>query len=352
MEYLEKQLITYLGNKRKLLGLIDSSLKQIEGKTFLDLFSGSGVVARLAKSSGRYEEVIANDLEKYSVVINKCYLSNASEINWDEYETIRQQILTYPLKTGFISELYAPIDSNNIKENERCFYTTENANKIDTYRQAIEHFCPDEYKPLFLAPLLSECSIHTNTSGVFKGFYKNKSGIGQWGGQGRNALERICGEIILNKPILSPCESRWKVYNNDAFELSKNITADIVYMDPPYNQHPYGSNYFMLNLITSYQQPEKISRVSGIPTDWNRSPYNKKAQALIELEKVVSNMKAKFILISYNNEGFITFEEMIAMLEKYGNVSVSSTEYPTFRGSRNLSERAQKTTEYIFLLEK
>lgn len=352
MSYLDQQLITYLGNKRKLLGLIDSALDQLDGNSFLDLFSGSGVVSRLAKSKGKYSKIIANDLEGYSCIINQCYLSNLQDFNEEEYTKIKEQILSIPLKKGFISELYAPKDSENILKEERCFYTTENAMKIDTWRQAINDFCPEKMKPFFIAPLLSECSIHVNTSGVFKGFYKNKAGIGQWGGEGRNALERICGSINLNTPILSEKESDFEVFNLDAKELVKKIKVDIAYLDPPYNQHPYGSNYFMLNLINDYLPPEKISKVSGIPSDWNRSAYNKKAQALKELEAVVSNLQAKHILISYNNEGFISFEEMVEMLEKYGAVSVSSENYPAFRGSRNLKERELKVVEYLFCLTK
>ena len=352
MGYLDQQLITYLGNKRKLLGLIESALDQIDGNSFLDLFSGSGVVSRLAKNKGKYSKIIANDLEGYSYTINRCYLSNITDFNEKEYIEIKKNILSLPLKKGFISELYAPENSDNILKDERCFYTTENAMKIDTWRQAIEDFCQEEMKPFFIAPLLSECSIHANTSGVFKGFYKNKLGIGQWGGQGKNALERICGDIHLNTPILSEKKSDFEVFNLDAKELSKKIEVDIAYLDPPYNQHPYGSNYFMLNLINDYLPPEKISKVSGIPANWNRSVYNKKSQALNELEEVVRNLQARYILISYNNEGFISFEEMLSMLEEFGEVSVSSENYPTFRGSRNLKERELKVIEYLFCLKK
>ena len=68
------------------------------------------------------------------------------------------------------------------------------------------------------------------------------------------------------------------VNNEDLYSLTEDGSFDLAYFDPPYNQHPYGSNYFMLNLVSSYERPnvEKISRVSGIPKDWNRSVFNKK----------------------------------------------------------------------------
>ncbi|MFC6911564.1 DNA adenine methylase [Novosphingobium lubricantis] len=93
-----------------------------------------------------------------------------------------------------------------------------------------------------LAPVLSQASMYANTSGVFKGFYKNKQGVGQFGGTARNALSRIKRDITVQAPIFSNfvCESR--IYNCDANYLVREIDpVDIAYFDPPYNQH-YGSN--------------------------------------------------------------------------------------------------------------
>ena len=91
---------------------------------------------------------------------------------------------------------------------------------------------------------------------------------------------------------------------------------DLAYIDPPYNQHPYGSNYFMLNLLVHYKRPHKISRVSGIPSDWRRSGYNVRAKSLPLLEELLHKIDARFILISFNNEGFISPDEMRAMLQR------------------------------------
>ena len=347
--YLDEQIITYLGNKRKLLDLIVSAV-QPKNKVCLDLFSGSGIVARAFKESS-CKKIIVNDLEKYSKIINTCYLTNITDFPEQEYEYYYNLIINTPPIEGFITKLYAPKDTNDIKAGERCFYTHENAMKLDTYLSVIHSQCPDIIKPFFLAPLMSEASIHANTSGVFKGFYKNTSGIGQWGGQGKNALSRICGEISLKKPIFSSNNCEYEVLQYDTTKLPTEISCDTAYLDPPYNQHPYGSNYFMLNLIATYKEPEKISNVSGIPNNWNRSDFNKKAAARTALEKSLEKIKAKEYIISYNNEGFISYDEMIDILSKYGEVGVITEEYPTFRGCRNLNERAIHTKEYLFCVK-
>lgn len=356
MAYLDEQLLTYLGNKRSLLSMIEQGLEEIEKEekitSIIDLFSGSGVCSRLFKSKGY--EVISNDLENYAKVVSECYLSNPEEFDIEKWKEIKLKIDEYPLvKDGVISTLYAPKNTDLIHKGERVFYTRENAVKIDTYRAAIDAVCPEEYKKYFLAPLLSEASIHTNTSGVFKGFHKDRNtGIGKFGGTKGNALERIKGEITLKPPVLSDVSTKYTVYQSDANEIAGQLSADVAYLDPPYNQHPYGSNYFMLNVILKNQIPEKISNVSGIAADWNRSNYNKKPKIYDSLNEVINNLNVKYILLSYNSEGFLTYDEIIKMLEQYGEVSVFSTQYNTFRGCRNLNDRDIHVTEYLFLLKK
>ncbi|MDR2941614.1 MAG: DNA adenine methylase [Treponema sp.] len=359
-DYLTRQLITYIGNKRALLGFIGDGVKKVQRKLnnkklkMFDVFSGSGIVARFFKQFS--ELLIVNDLEKYSILINKCYLSNDNErdeftLRKYYYELIEQGKKN-PVK-GIISELYAPKDDKNIKHNERVFYTTRNAMYIDTMRQLIANI-PEKYQKYFLAPLLSEASIHANTSGVFKGFYKNKkTGIGQFGGINQDALFRITSDITLPFPVFSNFNCETMICNGDSNKIIHSLPeTDIAYLDPPYNQHPYGSNYFMLNLILDYKYPENYSKISGIPENWNRSDYNKENRALKALTYLVENIKSKYIIISFNSEGFISLDEMKSMLNKIGKVEIIEIKYNTFRGCRNLNNREIHVKEYLYLVEK
>lgn len=360
-KYLTDQIITYIGNKRALLDFIGKSVDIVQTElkkeklSTADLFSGSGIVARFLKQYS--SEIYVNDIEDYATTINKCYLTNASDIDEDEldkwYDYLKENLKEDRLKPGFISKLYSPEDDKNIKEGERVFYTTRNAKYIDTERSLLENL-PEKYKILFLGSLLYEASSHTNTSGVFKGFYKNSAtNIGQFGGNGENALTRILADIEVRKPVLSnfSCESH--IFQEDTVELVKRLPKiDLVYLDPPYNQHPYGSNYFMLNLINNYIEPENISKVSGIPVGWNKSAFNKKATALSMMDEICKNVNANYVLISFNSEGFITFEEMVKMLSSYGSVRVFDKRYNTFRACRNLKNRDIYVKEYLFLLKK
>jgi adenine-specific DNA-methyltransferase len=359
--YLKEQLITYIGNKRSLLGFIGDGVRKVQKRlnrnklAMFDVFSGSGIVARYFKQFSRL--IIANDLENYSRLINECYLSNQSELDMrllqQYYDEIIGELEGKPLERGVISGLYAPVDENNIRPEERVFYTVRNAAYIDTARQLIGKLPEDEQK-YFLAPLLSQASIHTNTSGVFKGFYKNReSRIGQYGGRKQDALGRITGNIELPFPVFSNFDSDYLICQGDANAVIEQVPeVDIAYMDPPYNQHPYGSNYFMLNLILDNKHPERISKVSGIPEDWNRSRYNNAKSAYTAMAELVAGIKAKFILISFNSEGFISQPEMKEMLNKLGGLEALETKYNAFKGSRNLNGRDIYVTEYLYLLEK
>ena len=360
--FLEDQIITYIGNKRALLDFIGVGIRKAKtrlGKDrirTIDVFSGSGIVSRFLKMHSSY--LHSNDLERYAEVVNRCYLTNLEEIDQVAIEDALMYINDEASKNtepGFISELYAPEDDNYIRKGERVFYTARNARFIDTARKLIDTFNTD-LREYLLAPLLYKASVHANTSGVFKGFYKDSAtGIGQFGGNGKNALTRILGDIHIPMPVFSGFSCNFRVTRGDANEIVKEVDVgnfDVAYVDPPYNQHPYGSNYFMLNLIADYVRPDNISKVSGIPIEWNRSDYNKRNKAEHAFIELIDNLDAKLILISFNSEGFITKESMLRLLERSGRVETISTQYNTFRGSRNLGGRDRYVTEFLYLLEK
>lgn len=361
-EFLTSQIITYIGNKRQLIKNIQVEVEKIcrdlgtDRLVCADLFSGSGIVARMLKKYSK--TLIVNDLEEYSRLVNDCYLTNKCDFNrdkWFHYFSVIEEKCRAQKISGIISQNYAPQNDQNILPGERVFYTRSNALLIDTYRALIDQTVDDEsMKKFFLAPLVTEASIHVNTSGVFKGFYKDKNtGIGCFGGAGKNALPRIFGSVELKEPVLSNFNSAVEIYKKDAVELAGELkTLDVVYLDPPYNQHPYGSNYFMLNLIIKNRLDVEISKVSGITQDWNRSEFNKATSALKAMEKIVSTIDSKFLIISYNSEGFISFEEMTQMLAKYGKLETVEITYNTFRGSRNLNSRNIHVSEYLFVLKK
>lgn len=358
--YFTSHLITYIGNKRKLLPFLNSAFIDVKRKLgkrkidSLDGFSGSGVVSRLLKYHSNY--LISNDFENYTETINKAYLANKGEVDIgkliDAVNFLNVHKLDKTKSDYFISKNYAPEDELDIKHGERVFYTPKNARIIDNIKYLIDAEVDPTVQIYCKANLLIRSSVHTNTSGVFKGFHK-RNGKGHFGGHGENALSRIKREISLEIPIFSEVECDVEVRKEDLNKLVLLLPeVDIAYFDPPYNQHPYGSNYFMLNLINNGGAMEIQKGVSGIVENWQRSDYNKTKSAIAAMDQLLEDTKAKFIVISYNSEGIIPIEIFKSLLSKHGDWQLYEQEYNTYRGSRNLRNRSIKVQELLWVLQK
>lgn len=355
-------MMTCIGNKRKLVKTIEGIILDVKNRlgkeklSLMDAFSGSTVVSRMLYAHADVLHV--NDLEKYACCLAKAYLVRPSPEQEakvkNHLENMQRLAVNGPFCDGFISEMYAPKCTVNILPDERCFYTRENAMIIDTLRtycgqveEDIQHYC--------IAPLLIKASIHTNTSGVFKGFYK-KEGVGHFGGAGENALGRIMTPIQVDVPIWPDGSVNVVCHRGDINTVLDDMARtelDIIYLDPPYNQHPYGSNYFMLNLIESNEKPEHVSRVSGIPLDWNKSSFNYHSLAVTEMTTLLERSLniAKYVLLSYNNEGILKEADFKNIFEGY-EVEKHEFNYDTFKGSRNLRGRSNKVVEIMYLIQK
>ena len=354
-EYLTKQIIAYIGNKRKLLSLIykaieESDIEIKQGLKFADLFCGSGVVSRFAKFCGF--EVFCNDWEQYSKILAEGYIkANPSDLlkeagSEENFLAQLKKINELPdpsSKEVYISKYYSAHSDDITKADyriERLFYTKQNGLAIDKIRNYIEkNFEKDSvlYKVL-TANLLYGAATHTNTSGVFKAFHK------EFGGHGKDALKRILSPIELTNPVLFEGKAPVHVYNEDSNELVKKLPhMDIVYLDPPYNQHQYGSNYHMLNTIARWDKiPEPLDlnekgvleNKAGIRQDWvnTRSPYCYKDTAVEAFSSLIKNLDARLILISYSSDGIIPFDEMKKICLEKGYVSIVTSDYITYRG--------------------
>ena len=362
--YENQKMLTCIGNKRRLLSNIK---KLIEDEIFpsikkdklniLDGFSGSSVVSRAL--SQYCENIYSNDIEKYSYIMTYCFLVKPNMLDQERIkyhiDTMNKIAENGPYYSGVVTRLYSPEDTDNPKKDERCFYTKENALIIDTLRKYIDDNVETELFNYCITPLLIKASIHVNTSGVFRGFHKNKeTKIGSWGGTKGNDLGRIKGTIKLEMPIWSNYEFNSTIYNSDINKVIEEVPEDIdiIYYDPPYSEAPYGSNYFMLNVIIE-NKAEDISRVSGIPKKWIRSEYNYPKTAVDSIKDLIKKSieKTKYIILSYNNEGIISLKEWEEIFKLY-NVKKYEFNYDKFKGSKNLKNRENKVVEIMYVISK
>ena len=365
--YVFNQLIPYIGNKRKLLDLIQSALGHTEatpGSTFVDLFAGSGVVSRLAKTLGY--RVISNDWEPYTIPINTCYVAcNAAPLfsGLGGYASAIDALNGVPPLDGWITRHLCPRnDEHYDSDRERMFYMRKNGMRIDAIRERIQAWkedclISDDEECCLIAPLLYQACYTSNTSGVFKGFHRG------WGGQTATALYRIAGDLRLAPAVFFDNELQNKVTCLDAQTLAEQMRDEevaVAYIDPPYNQHPYGSNYHVLNTITLWDQPETSRLIergtkSAIRTDWRtsrRSAYNSRHSAPAAYAELLDSLRAHFILTSYSTDGTVPLRDVLAANARLGDVRLELRGYKRYRVSSQRFSLKPMNIEFVVILDK
>jgi adenine-specific DNA-methyltransferase len=371
-EFIFSQLIPYIGNKRKLLHVIAEAVEFTGCKagTFADMFTGSTVVARWAKKQGF--RVIANDWEPYSyqialgtVVPNRPpafkRLGGADRV----FRTLNE----LPPLHGYVAAHLCPRDDENPDPlRERMFFTRANGERIDAIGEQIAAWSaagaisPDQ-RAYVMASFIYAVSYASNTSGVFKGFHNG------WGGKTGTALYRIRGTLSLQQPILHDNGKANLALRRDAQTLAGELPEvcggipDIVYIDPPYNQHPYGSNYHVLNTIALWDKPPISPGIlvdgrkrdkSAIRTDWRtlrRSPYNSARDALPAFRALLDRVQARWVLVSYSTDGNIPLEGLLTALAERGQVHVFAQKYKRYRVSTPRMSPRPHNVEFVAVLE-
>lgn len=304
----------YIGSKRALLEKIDKVLsKHVDGteQTFLDLFAGTNVVGRYFKS--RYK-IISNDLLYFSYVNAKATIENNNELRFDGLK-----------KIGIIDPFEYFNNDKNIKPNnhyyakayspvgQKMYFTEENAQRIDFIRDSIDNWKKDnlltEFEYYYLVSSLIEAiPFISNTTGTYGAYLK------KWDNR---ALNKLC---IKPLDVINNGRNN-KAYNMNSNQLVKNVNVDIAYVDTPYNNRQYASNYHVLENIARNNKP-KLKGKTGI-FDWKslRSDYSMKKRALNAMEDLIKNLNSRHIILSYSSEGIISEKELINIINKYSSIN-------------------------------
>ena len=367
-DYIFNQLIPYIGNKRKLLGLIQKALHKVgvgPDATFLDVFAGSGVVSRMAKRMGF--RVVANDWEPYSFEISKCCIqcNKAPEFrHLDGYVSALNRLNTLPPVEDWITKHLCPADDDNYDIlTDRLFYTRSNGMIMDAMRVEIAQWedsgliSPLE-KACLLTPMLYQASYTSNTSGVFKGFHNG------WGGQTGTALYRILSDFHLKPIIFHDNGKDNRVFKVDSADLANaledsQVKAEVAYLDPPYNQHPYGSNYHVLNTVALWDKPVLSERIEGrnkaaIREDWRtqrRSAYNHRREATAAYADLMNSLKARYLLTSYSTDGMVPLKELVETCISRGQTDFVLQGYKRYRVSSQRFSHKPVNIEFVLTVD-
>ncbi len=333
--------MNYIGSKYKLSDFIKSTVysvvgKDLSNKVFCDLFAGTGIVGRKFKKEVR--QVISNDFEYYSFVLNKNYIENHLEIE-DKQELIDKLNNLLLIENGFIYQNYC-LGSGS----ERQYFSDENGKKIDTIRTKIQEWkqnnrINDSQYYFLLASLLESADKVANTASVYGAFLKHLKKSAQ-------------KELILQSADFEINDNEHQVFNQNSNELIQRIQGDILYLDPPYNIRQYGSNYHMLNTIARYKQFEPKGK-TGLPA-YQKSKYCSKNFVLQEFDNLIKQANFEYIFLSYNNEGLMSVADVQNTMSKYGNYHLEKIAYQRFKADKteNRNHKANKTEEYLHILKK
>lgn len=334
----------FLGNKES---LVEQIMRMMERKgllrkenVFFDAFCGMGAVS--AAVDGLFRKIIVNDLLKCCVtftrgrlVAEKCTFETLGFNPIEYFNTSEER------REGFFFRNYSPGGS------ERMYFTAENAARIDYFRWQIEKWkndgalSDDEYTYL-LACLLESVSKVSNTAGVYGAYLKT------WDGRALKPIE------FLRVPTCSMFGTDEVVAFNEKIEdIIAKVDCDILYLDPPYTQNQYGTQYHLLETLVLNDEPS-LSRVTGSrPVTPLHSDWSKNHKCHILLDKVIVETKAKHILLSYNNDGFMSKDYIEATLKRYGKAETYDCQVIQYKKYNNRKcQGAEGHCEYLFYIEK
>lgn len=347
--------MNYIGSKKSLLSFLERSIETVTGgkyDTFCDIFAGTGIVGSHFKKLGR--KVVANDLQYYSYALNRHYIGNHREMAFtgligfvdglenaalvERGELVCKHLTGLPLEKGFIYSNYS-LGGTKGCEFERMYFSDTNAMRCDTIRTQLDKWKEagalneDEYFFL-LASLLEVVDKHANTASVYGAFLKKIKKSAQ------RDFELLPAELILN-------DNDHIVLNEDVNSAAGKISVDVLYMDPPYNQRQYAPNYHLLETIARNDSP-KIKGKTGL-RDYSsqKSDFCTKSKVKDAFKRMILEADAKYMFLSYNNEGLMTLDEIEEIMSLRGEYGCFTQRYNRFKADNGRDYLADKTVEYL-----
>ena len=330
--------MNYIGSKNKLsnflIETITSTVNNLDQAVFCDLFAGTSRVGRIFKPL--VKRVIANDIEYYGYTLGKQYIENNEDFSY--MIPLFEKLDNMPIqKGGFIWTHYSK-EGNG----ERQYFSDHNAAKIDTIRAELDSLLKSKQineKEFFfmLTSLVENADAVANTASTYGAYLKH--------------LKKKASEDFCFKPVETIISGEnHKMYNEDANELIKKISGDVLYLDPPYNQRQYGAYYHILNTITLADEFTPKGK-TGM-REYNKSSFCRKNTVAESFEEIIACADFEWIFFSYNNEGLMHEDKVKDIMSKYGDYSLVTKQYNRYKADNKRNNMADFTVEYLHILHK
>ena len=332
-------MIKYLGSKRRLVPHLVALVSALPGaRTVLDLFTGTTRVAQGLKAAGF--EVTANDIASYSAVMAHAYIAtDARQVQRARLEALAADLEALPGVHGYVTRTFCE---------EARYFQPVNGMRIDAMRAGIDALdVTEEERAILMTALLLAADRVDSTTGLQMAYLK------QWSARSAKPLTLRLPELLPGKGHALHLDARSCVHRPEAY--------DVAYLDPPYNQHSYYSNYHIWETLVRGDTPPAYG-IARKREDCrtSKSAFNVRKEAWEAMRDVVLNVKARHVVLSFSNEGFFTDDAIRGLLaERFGEVAMVPVDSPRYVGARigihNLrGERVGKVshlrnTEWIYV---
>jgi adenine-specific DNA-methyltransferase len=312
--------IKYLGSKRLLAGRIVAAVRACApppgegGPTVLDLFSGTARIGHALKAAGF--RVVANDHNAYALALARCYVQADREDVIADAERLVEEFNRLPGRPGYFTETYCL---------RSRFFRPRNGERVDAIRDAIARKGLDEeLEAVMLVSLMEAADRVDSTTGVQMAYLK------EWAPRAANDL-RLRVPDVLPRPAAGKC----RALSMEAAEAARAVEADVAYLDPPYNQHSYLRNYHIWETLVRWDRPA-VYGVACKRTDCRerRSPFNSRRAFERAFAEVVGAVRAPAMVVSFNDEGYLSPERARRILRSRGRVRAIGVDYPRYVGAR------------------
>ena len=304
-------MIKYLGSKRLLVPPIVDLVGSLPGvNTALDLFSGTSRVGHALKGAGY--RVTANDHNAYAHVLAQCYVESDAERVTERARELLAHLQTLTPRAGYFTETFCQ---------RSRFFQPKNGARIDAIRDEIAKLdLPSSLEAVALVALMEAADRVDSTCGVQMAYLKT------WARRSFNDLE-------LRLPRILPGQGF--AWNLDAADAAERGRWDLVYLDPPYNQHKYRNNYHVWETLVRWDKPEVYGRAcKRVDCRAYSSDFNSRRSIGDALARLVRRIDAPYVLVSFNSEGYLTEEELMELLSSAGRVQKHSFGFKRYVGAQ------------------
>ncbi len=309
-------MIKYIGSKRALLNHILATVASAlpRGGSVVDLFSGTSRVGHALKGEGF--RVWSNDHNAYAHTLATAYVQADRERWHDRAQAVLAELRAVKPEAGWFTRAYC--------EDARFFHP-DNGAVVDAMRDRIAALSLEpELEAIALVSLMEAADRVDSTAGLQMAYMKS------WASRALKPLELRMPDILPGV-VGGPC----KATHADAVEIAPRIEADLVYLDPPYNQHSYLGNYHCWESLVLWDKPETYGVANKrIDVKTRKSAFNSRPGIAPALEAVIAGLKAPNLVVSFNDEGYLTRDQLVGMLSGRGEVQVIEIQRPRYVGAR------------------